>query len=95
MEFDYTCARWRRLRNSVLVAAGWRCQYFRRFGRMVEADRVHHIWPVEEFPEYAWCRWNLIALSLEAHMKMHVPGGRGLSALGEQLRRRTIPPDRR
>ena len=67
----------------------------RRFGKNVEATRVHHIWPVEEFPEYAWCRWNLIALSLEAHMKMHVPGGRGLSELGEQLRRRTIPPDRR
>ena len=93
--FDYTSARWRRLRRSVLVAADYRCQYWKRYGKMVEADRVHHIWPVEDYPQYAWCRWNLIALSFEAHMMMHRPGGYGLSELGEALKRRTIPPDRR
>lgn len=93
MGFDYTCAKWRRLRASVLRAAGYRCQYFRRYGKNVEADRVHHVWPVEDFPEFAWCRWNLVALSLEAHRRMHKPDG-SLSAEGEALRRRTIPPGR-
>jgi len=94
MGFDYHAPRWKRLRWAVLTAAGYRCQYFRRFGKIVEADRVHHIWPVEQYPEYAWQRWNLIALSLEAHRRMHKPDGT-LSAEGEALRRRTIPPDRR
>ena len=94
MAFDYTCARWRRLRASVLRAAKYQCQWARRYGRTEEATRVHHIWPVEDYPEYAWCRWNLIAVSLPSHMALHVPGGGALSAAGEALRRRTRPPRR-
>ena len=26
-----------------------------RYGRIVEATTVHHIWPAEAWPEYAWC----------------------------------------
>lgn len=67
MSFDYKSTRWRRLRESVLRAAGYRCQYFARFGKWHEAQTVHHIWPAEDYPQYAWCRWNLVALSNEAH----------------------------
>lgn len=93
MAFDYTCARWRRLRASVLRAAKYQCQHAKRYGKTEEATRVHHIWPVEDFPEYAFCRWNLIALSLDAHRLMHRPDG-SLSPEGEALRRRTRPPRR-
>ena len=92
MGFDYKAARWLRLRESVLREAGYRCQYAARYGKRVQATRVHHIWPAEEYPEDAWSRWNLIALSLEAHEAMHVPGSGRLSAAGEALRRKTIPP---
>ena len=92
MGFDYNCKRWRRLRERVLREAGYRCQYARRFGRREEATRVHHIWPAEEYPQYAWCRWNLIALSHESHMMMHVPGTGELSKTGEALRLKTRPP---
>lgn len=92
MAFPYKSARWMRVRNAVLAAAGYRCQYFRRFGKWVEADRVHHIWPAEDYPEYAWCRWNMIALSMEAHNMMHDRISGKLTPLGEQLRRRTTPP---
>ena len=89
--FDYTCARWRRLRASVLREAKYQCQIARRYGRMEEATRVHHIWPVEDYPEFAWCRWNLIAVSLDAHRRLHKPDG-SLSTEGDALRRRTRPP---
>lgn len=56
---------------------------------------MHHIWPAEDFPEYAWARWNLIALSLEAHNAMHDRTTGKLSPIGEALRRKTVPPDRR
>ena len=92
MGFDYNCKRWRRLREQVLREAGYRCQYARRFGRREEATRVHHIWPAEDYPQYAWCRWNLIALSHEAHNAMHDRTSGKLTAAGESLRRRTIPP---
>ena len=90
--FDYNSARWLRLRERVLREAGYRCQYMRRFGKRVEARMVHHIWPAEDFPEYAWCRWNLIALSQEAHNMMHDRTTGKLTRIGDDLRRRTIPP---
>ena len=93
--FDYKSPRWRRLRESVLRAAGYQCQWAKRYGRRVQAQHVHHIWPAEDWPEYAWCRWNLIALSQEAHNAMHDRATGKLSAAGESLRRRTIPPGSR
>lgn len=90
--FDYNSPRWVRLRASVLRAAGYRCQYARRYGRREEATHVHHIWPAEDFPEFAWCRWNLIALSQASHNAMHDRSTGRLSASGEALRRRTKPP---
>ena len=91
MGFDYTCPKWRRLRARVLREAGYRCQNAKRFGKRVEATHVHHIWPAEDYPEYAWERWNLIALSQEAHNAMHDRASGRLSAAGEALRRRTRP----
>lgn len=90
--FDYKSAKWLRLRASVLREAGYQCQYSRRFGKHVPATHVHHIWPAEDYPQFAWCRWNLIALSQEAHNKMHDRMTGELSSVGEQLRRKTRPP---
>lgn len=92
MAFDYKSPRWLRLRASVLRQAGYRCQFFKRYGRRVEAVHVHHIWPAEDYPEYAWCRWNLIALSQAAHNMMHDRSTGKLTAEGEALRRKTRPP---
>lgn len=71
------------------------CQHFKRYGRHVEATRVHHIYPVRDFPELAWCDWNLISLSASAHELMHDRDTGELSQLGEQLKNRTTPPGRR
>ena len=90
--FDYTSPRWRRLRERVLRKAGYRCQWAKRYGRREQATTAHHIWPAEDFPEYAWCEWNLIALSQASHNAMHDRSTGKLTEFGEQLRRRTIPP---
>lgn len=95
MEFDYHSRRWARLRARILREAGYRCQYSKRFGKRVEATHVHHIWPAEDFPQFAWCGWNLIALSQEAHNAMHDRSTGKLTAVGESLRRRTVPPSSR
>jgi len=92
MGFNYNSKRWHRLRERVLRKAGHRCQYAKRFGRREEATHVHHIWPAEDYPEYAWCEWNLIALSLASHNAMHDRTTGRLSPIGDALRRRTIPP---
>lgn len=92
--FDYSRKnkRWRRLREQVLREADYRDEWAARFGKRVQATRVHHIWPAEDWPEYAYERWNLIAVSLASHEALHVPGSGRLSAAGETLRRKTIPP---
>lgn len=88
----YESRRWRvYVRPRILRRDGYRCREARRYGRNVEASVVHHIWPAEDWPEYAWADWNLLSLSAEAHRAMHNDDG-SLSALGESWRRRTIPP---
>lgn len=92
--FDYgrDNRRWRLLRERVLRRDHYRCQEAARYGRLEEAVVVHHIWPVEDYPEYAYCEWNLISLSPDAHNAMHNKVTHELTPLGERWRLRTIPP---
>ena len=94
MMFDYSRAnkRWRHLRLLALRRDGFLCQDAIRYGRSVPADVVHHIWPAEDYPEYAYCLWNLISLSSAAHNEMHERDSRKLTPKGEALRRKTTPP---
>ena len=91
--FDYKARRWERLRAQVMRRDGYRCQLSKRFGKAVPADLVHHIYPVDEFPEYAFAPWNLISVSRAAHNKLHDRDSDKLTAEGVALMRRTIPPE--
>ena len=93
MGFDYSRKnkRWRRLRERVLREEKW-CREAARYGVRREAEVVHHIWPAEDWPEYAYCRWNLVSLTKANHDRMHDRITRQLTPLGEYWRRRTIPP---
>lgn len=92
--FDYSRKnkRWWALRARVLRRDHYRCREAARYGRMEEAQVVHHIWPAEDYPEYAYCEWNLVSLTVAAHDQMHDRVTRKLTPLGERWRLRTIPP---
>ena len=92
-EFDYssTNRRWQRLRQRALRRDGHRCQESARYGRSVPAEVVHHIWPVEEYPEYAYCLWNLVSLSRKAHDAMHHRVTKKLTPAGLRWKNRTPP----
>lgn len=92
--FDYSRRnkRWRQLRERALSRDGYLCQESKRYGKRVDAEVVHHIWPAEQWPEYAYCLWNLVSLSGAAHDAMHDRATGKLTAKGESWRRRTIPP---
>ena len=47
------------------------CQESKRYGRVVPADMVHHIYPVEDYPELFLDPDNLISLSNREHNHMH------------------------
>lgn len=92
MVFDYHCGRWRSKRKKILHRDKYICQHFKRYGKNREAQTVHHIYPAKDYPEYAWCDWNLISLSYKAHELMHKRDSGELTDIGIALMRRTIPP---
>ena len=69
---NYKSRRWLRLRAKVLRRDSYMCQVSLRYGRHIEANTVHHIFPVSKYPEYQWCEWNLISLDAAVHNSMHI-----------------------
>ena len=91
----YKTARWKKKREHILKRDTYTCQHFKRYGKNIEATTVHHIYPVEIYPEYAWCDWNLVSLCEKAHNMMHDRDMHELTEIGESLKRRTIPPHKK
>lgn len=91
--FSYASTKWKRISEKVLRRDGYKCQISKRYGKAVPAEVVHHIYPVEEYPEYAYCLWNLISLSRAAHNRLHDRENGALTADGVALMRRTKPDD--
>lgn len=85
----YRSRRWEKLRASVLRRDGYMCQDSKRYGKTVQANTVHHIFPRDEYPEYEWEPWNLISLSSKAHDEMHDRATGKLTEKGKRLLDRT------
>lgn len=85
---NYKTKRWQRKRAAILRRDKFTCQETLRYGKRVTATTVHHIYPVEFWPELAYVSWNLISLSTEQHNAMHDRDSHELTALGKQLQRR-------
>ena len=85
----YRTKRWKALRAAVLRRDGYQCQYEKRFGKLRQADTVHHIFPREEYPDIETALWNLVALSAAAHDRMHDRQTGALTKEGRDLMDRT------
>ena len=85
----YSSAKWKHLRGVILRRDGYMCQLSKRYGKRVQADTVHHIFPREDFPEYQWAAWNLVSLSKDVHDTLHDRNTRELTDKGVELLRRT------
>lgn len=88
---DYQSGKWKKKRKKILRMDGYICQIAKRYGRTEEATVVHHIYPADEYPEYAWCDWNLISVSLATHNKLENRETGELTKMGMELQRRTAP----
>jgi 5-methylcytosine-specific restriction endonuclease McrA len=89
---DYKSERWKRKRKRILKRDKYLCQISLRYGKRVEADTVHHIYPVTQYPQYAFCDWNLISMTSEMHNRMHNRSDNSLTVEGLALLERTTPP---
>lgn len=85
---DYHGRKWKAKRERILRRDGYMCQEEKRYGRMVPADTVHHIFPSADYPQYAWEDWNLVSLSRKAHNAMHDRETGELTELGREWMRR-------
>lgn len=88
MKEKYKTKKWRELRNYILIRDEFKCQFFARYGIYKRATLVHHLTPASDDPSRFFDASNLIALSNEAHERMHDRSSGKLSEEGERLRLR-------
>lgn len=84
MDF-YDSKKWLEKKSRIMRRDGYMCQISKRYGKMIPAELVHHIFPLDEFPEYALADWNLISVSWKVHNALHDRQTNGLSEEGRQL----------
>lgn len=71
----YTRAKWDRKRKAILKRDQYRCVECRKYGRITEAALVHHIKPLEDYPELAFDNNNLESLCIRCHNQKHPEKG--------------------
>ncbi len=84
----YTSEKWRRKRLAILKRDGYQDQVEKRYGKTVEATIVHHIFPLDTYPEYRLADWNLVSVSFATHNRLHDRETDELTELGVELLRR-------
>lgn len=89
---DYKSRRWKILRASILRRDAYQCRECRRYGKAVQADTVHHVYPAQPYPQWAWAPWNLLSLCFACHNAMHDRDGELLTDKGLAWCRRVSPP---
>ena len=92
---NYKDKRWQDKRKAILKRDGYMCRECARYGKRIDADHVHHIYPVEFYPEYKMMSWNLISLCRKCHDKMHDRDSHELTTLGKELQRKHPAPQTR
>lgn len=85
----YNNRRWLKIRQSVLKRDNYQCQLSKRYGKLVQANTVHHIFPRDDFPQYQYELWNLISVSAQKHNELHDRNTNQLTECGVDLLRRT------
>lgn len=99
MDKFYHTKRWKKKRESILRRDGYICQVSKRYGRMIPASTVHHVFPRDEYPELEWIDWNLISVCSRVHDELHDRNTGKLTDKGMELQRRIArkhgiaPPD--
>lgn len=67
----YKSKQWKRKREIILRRDEYQCQECRRYGKVTPATTVHHIFPLEIYPELKLVNDNLISLCNKCHESMH------------------------
>ena len=82
----YKQNKWKDKRKSILRRDEYLCRECKRYGRSRTAQTVHHINPLEDYPELALVSDNLLSLCNSCHDTMHDRITRVLTEAGERWR---------
>ncbi|MCK1257209.1 HNH endonuclease [Streptococcus uberis] len=63
--------KWAKFRDRVMRDHDYLCQESLRYGISVQAEMVHHIYPVSEYPELEFVSWNCLPLTNKKHNTFH------------------------
>jgi 5-methylcytosine-specific restriction enzyme A len=67
----YNSKRWRRKREVILKRDEYKCRECSRYGKTTPAKIVHHVYSLEDYPQYRLKNENLISLCNECHEQMY------------------------
>ncbi|MDO3680555.1 HNH endonuclease [Paenibacillus ehimensis] len=84
----YKSKRWKRKREKILRRDEYMCQESKRYGKTEPATTVHHIYPLEQYPELALVDWNLLSLCEKQHNAMHDRTTGEMTELGRKWQER-------
>lgn len=71
----YRSRRWRKFRQSVMARDEYQCQECKRYGRIKQAETVHHIKHADEAPELFYDMSNCVRVCKDCHNKLHPEKG--------------------
>lgn len=63
--------KWEKFRDKMMRKSDYLCQESLRYGLSVQAEMIHHIFPVSEYPELEFVEWNCLALTNRKHNTFH------------------------
>ncbi len=86
--YFYKTKEWERKRIVILKKDRYLCKECYRYGKVVEANTVHHVIPLQVRPDLKLNNKNLISLCEGCHEKMHNKFSFELSKLGEEWKER-------
>ncbi len=80
----YKTKKWKQKREAILRRDTYRCRQCKRYGRVTPANTVHHVYPLEDYPELKLSNDNLISLCDTCHENMHNRFNGELTDLGKE-----------
>lgn len=83
---NYGTAKWKKKRLRILKLDGYKDRVAAMYGKTLEANMVHHIYPADEYQQWAFETWNLISINREeTHNKLENRKTGELTDLGRKL----------
>ena len=80
----YKTKRWIKKRGIILRRDEYLCRHCKRFGNRTPATLVHHIFPLNDYPQYAFNTDNLLSVCNKCHEKFHDRITDVLTATGQE-----------